>query len=178
MVDAVKNLTINDAKYYGSNTATASDSQGDLTLNPETVTHNINRNETVTHARKGNFEQNLFSNRTIPLAVLLINPKIDQNISPATKEVVADTASGSACDNRNPRQVSPTGVDRITPGNIFHAVSVYNASSPVLIVIVATSPPCGIIRKMYVAKKWQSTSPGLGGNTQKLDAVVDGKLPD
>ena len=27
-------------------------------------------------------------------------------------------------------------------------------------------------------KKLQSTSPGLGGNTQKLDAVVDGKLPN
>ena len=39
LVDAVKNLTINDAKYYESSTATASDTQGDLTSNPETVTH-------------------------------------------------------------------------------------------------------------------------------------------
>ena len=31
LVDAVKNLTINEAAYYKSNTAIASDSQGDLT---------------------------------------------------------------------------------------------------------------------------------------------------
>ena len=43
LVDAVNNLTINDAKYYESNTATASDEQGDLTSNPETVTHTSNR---------------------------------------------------------------------------------------------------------------------------------------
>ena len=43
LVDAVKNLTINDDKYYESNTSTASDTQGDLTCNPETVTHTRNR---------------------------------------------------------------------------------------------------------------------------------------
>ena len=31
---------------------------------------------------------------------------------------------------------------------------------------------------IQVAKNQQSTSPGLGGNTQKLDAVVDRNLPD
>ena len=34
LVDAVNNFTINDIKYYESNTATASDAQGDLTCNP------------------------------------------------------------------------------------------------------------------------------------------------
>ena len=48
LVDAVKNLTINDAKYYESNTATKNDAQGNLTLNLETVTH----------TSKGNFEKN------------------------------------------------------------------------------------------------------------------------
>ena len=33
LVDAVKNLIINNAKYYESNIATASDAQGDLTRN-------------------------------------------------------------------------------------------------------------------------------------------------
>ena len=28
------------------------------------------------------------------------------------------------------------------------------------------------------SNKWQSTSPGLVGQTQKLDSVIDGKLPD
>ena len=48
LLDAVKNLTINDTKYYESNTATANDAQGNLTCNPETVTHTNN----------GHFEQN------------------------------------------------------------------------------------------------------------------------
>ena len=35
-------LTINDAEYYESNTATMSDTHGDLKRNPETVTHTNN----------------------------------------------------------------------------------------------------------------------------------------
>ena len=42
LVDKVINLTINNAKYYESNTATKSDVKGDLTRNPETVTHTSN----------------------------------------------------------------------------------------------------------------------------------------
>ena len=34
LVDAVKNLKINDAKYYESNTASSSDTQGDIKRNP------------------------------------------------------------------------------------------------------------------------------------------------
>ena len=103
LVDAVNNLTINDAKYYESNTATASDVQGYLTRNPETFTHTINGNETVIHTSNGGFEQKLLSNRTIPVLPLSMNPGIDQGIAPillapqtllmpATKEVVADAA--------------------------------------------------------------------------------------
>ena len=44
LVDTVKNLTINDAEYYDSNTATASDAQGNLTIDPEIVTHASNKN--------------------------------------------------------------------------------------------------------------------------------------
>ena len=54
LVAAVKNLTINDAKYYESNTATASDTQSDLTLNLETVTHTGKCNETFTYTIKKN----------------------------------------------------------------------------------------------------------------------------
>ena len=57
LVDAVNNLTINDAKYYESNTATESDTRGNIKCNPETVTHPRNGNETVTHNSNRNFEQ-------------------------------------------------------------------------------------------------------------------------
>ena len=76
LVDAVKNLTINDTIYYESNTTTSSDSQGDLTRNPETVIHTINGNETANHTRNRNFEQQLLRKRTSPVVVLMVNPKI------------------------------------------------------------------------------------------------------
>ena len=38
LLDTVKKLTISDAKYYESNTAAASATQGNLTRNAETVT--------------------------------------------------------------------------------------------------------------------------------------------
>ena len=59
MADTIKDFTINDAKYYESNSGTASDTQGDFTSNPETVTHTSSKNETVTHTSNGNFEQKI-----------------------------------------------------------------------------------------------------------------------
>ena len=121
LVDAVKNFTIKDAKYYESNTATASDAHGDLTRNPETVTNTNNGNETVTRTSSRDFEQKIFSNQTIPVLPLTMNQDIDQGIAPiilepqtllmpVTKEVVADMALGSTCINRNLRRFSMTDV--------------------------------------------------------------------
>ena len=59
MVDAVKNVTINNDEYYESQTATASDAQGDLIQNPETVTHTRNENKAVTHNSNGDFEKKI-----------------------------------------------------------------------------------------------------------------------
>ena len=57
LVDAVNNLTINNARYYESSTGTKSYTHGDLTGNPETVTHTSNED----------FEQKILSYRTIPV---------------------------------------------------------------------------------------------------------------
>ena len=72
MVDAINNLKINYAKYYEPSTATASEAQGDLTRNLETVTHTSN----------SNFEQKLLGNLTIPILPPAMNPGIDQGIVP------------------------------------------------------------------------------------------------
>ena len=69
-------------------------------------------------------------------------------------------------------------MDGSTPGDICNDVSVEHAPSPVLIGIVPTSPPFVLIRSLQITKARQSTSSGLGGKNQKIDAVVDGKLPD
>ena len=99
-------------------------------------------------------------------------------LTPATKEVVADVVFGSAWVNRNPRQISRTGGDGRTPGNIHDYVSVKSALSPFLIIIVSTYPPYGLGASLNVENKWQPTYLALVGNTQKLDAIVDGKLTD
>ena len=80
--------------------------------------------------------------------------------------------------NRTPRRVSRTGVNRSTPGDFCNSVSVKHARSSVLIVRVTPFPPCGLRGSLQVVKKRQSASPGLGRNTQELDAVVDVKLPN
>ena len=98
-------MTINDSKYYESNTATTSDAQSDLTRNTEKITHSSNGNETVTRTGNNNFEQELLSDGTIPVVVMTMSPGSDQRIEqiviapqmlliPATKEVVANTALG------------------------------------------------------------------------------------
>ena len=118
-----------------------------------------------------------------------MNPGIDQGVAPillapqtllvpATKEVITDAELGGAWVNMTPWQVSQTGVDRSTPGNICHAVIVVGPPSPVLIRIVSTSPSCVINTSYQVANKRQSNSLVLVGQTQKLDAVVDRKFPD
>ena len=92
---------------YTSITANTSDSQGDITRNPETVTNTSNGNETVNLSSNGNFEQTLFSNQTIPILPPKMKPGIGQGIVPielvpqmlletATKEVVTDVESRGA----------------------------------------------------------------------------------
>ena len=130
-----------------------------------------------------NFEQKFLSNRILPVVALNMNPKIYPSIvpilaalqtllTPETKEVVADAACGGVWVNRNLQRFSRTGINGSTPGSVCNAVIVKHAPSQVLIVIVATYPPCGISGSLQVAKKRQSTSPGLGSNTQKLYALL------
>ena len=78
---------------------------------------------------------------------------------PATKEFVVDAALGGAWVNRTPHEIIQMGVDGITPEDICNAVSVKNYPFPVLIGIVATSPPCGINTGMQVANKQHYISP-------------------
>ena len=188
MVDTVNNLTINDAKYYESDTDTASDAQDDITKNMETFTHPINSNETVNHTSKTIFGQKLFSNYIIPVFSPVMNLGIEQGIepiilaqqtlmTPVTKEVVANTALGGAWLNRTPRQVSSTGIDGITPGDIRDAVSVVEPPSPVLVVIVDTSPPFGLNVSQQVPNKRQSASPGLVEKPQKWTLLLTESCP-
>ena len=183
LVDAVNNLTINDTKYYESNTATASDSQGDLARDLETVTHTSNKNETANHTSNGNFEQKILSNLTIPVVVLTVKLKIEQMIAlemlftPVTEEVEADTSSGGAWVNMTPQQLVQAGFDGSTPENIRHAVSVIEPSCPVLIGIVVTFPPFVLNASYQVANKWRSSPPDLVRHTQNWTLSLTESCP-
>ena len=149
----------------------------------------IHYQKTVTCTSNRNFEQNLLSNQTLPVFFPTKNPMIDDIIAPIgrasqtlsippKKEVIVDAACGGMWVNQNLRQVIRTGVDGSTPGDVCNFIRIKHAPSPVLIGSMTTSPPCGLSRRLQVAKKRQSTSPGLGRNTEQLDNVVDVKLPD
>ena len=55
--DVLKYFTINEVKYSVSNSATASDAQGNFTHDPKTGTNTINWKEKVTNTRNGKLEQ-------------------------------------------------------------------------------------------------------------------------
>ena len=74
-------------------------------------------------------------------------------------------------------KVNRTGVDGSTPGDICNTASVKHAPSPVLFGIVSTSPPCGLNGSLKVINKRKRNSSDFGGKTQKLDAVVEKKIP-
>ena len=116
MADTLKDLTINNSKYYTSNSETASDKQGNLKCDPKMVTHTSNGREKFTDNSNGNFEQKLSSNGNLPVVVPTMKPRIDNMIAPiggayqallttTTKEVTEDAASGGAWVNQTLRKV-------------------------------------------------------------------------
>ena len=56
MVDALNHFTINNTEYISSNSATTSDTQGNLTNDLNTVAHTSNGKEKVTDTSNGSFE--------------------------------------------------------------------------------------------------------------------------
>ena len=129
------------------------------------------------------------SNQIIPVIVLTMNPMTDQRIAlilmapqtvlmPATKEFITDTAWGGAWVNSTPRQVSCTGVYGSTPGDIHNSVSVEHAPYPFLIRINGTYPNCVLKMILQVVNKRHYSFPGLVRQPQKLDAIIERKLPD
>ena len=80
--------------------------------------------------------------------------------------------------NRTPWRVSMTGVEGIAPGDICNSVSVVGPTSPFLIESFGTSPPYCLNVSHQVVNKQKFTFQGLVRQTQKLDTVVDRKLPN
>ena len=69
-----------------------------------------------------------------------------------------------------------TGVNRITPGDIDDATGIVQISSPNLIGIIGTAPPCGHNLIEEVCDIRQSTPQVLVRQSQQLDTAVDDQL--
>ena len=172
LVDAVKNLDIIDAKYYESNTATASDAQGDLTSNLKQL---------LTLATE--IVKKILSYRTIPVLPPPTNPGVavikltpQTLLMPATKEIVLGDDPGDVWKSRTPWRFIRTGVNGRTPGGIDSSIIIVETSSPDIIGIIGNTPPCSLNLRQGVGDIWKSTSPGLVRQSQRLYAAVDGKL--
>ena len=186
----LKYLTINDAEYSVSNSANVNDAKGDSACDPKTVTNTSDRKKIkVTDTRNRILQQKLLSNRTLPVVAPTMDPRIDNRIetgggdshtlsTPATKEVIADAARGSAWFNWNPRHVIRTGRDCSTPCDTGIAVRYTWAHSPVMIGSPTISRACVISGRLQVGKKQQSTSLDKVRNAQKLETVIDRKFPN
>ena len=144
LVATLKDLTINDAEYNVSNSATVDDAKGDPTSNLTKVTHTSDGKGKVADTSNRSLQQKLLSNQTLPVVFLTMDPSIDNSIATiggasetlavsATKKVVADTAPSGTWFNQTPRHVSQTGRDSSNPGDTDLAVRPKPAPYPVLI---------------------------------------------
>ena len=129
------------------------------------------------------------SYRTTPVFSPETNPGIDQDIAaikltphtlltPATKKIIVDAASGGVWTSMTNRKLSRTGVNKSNQGDIANAICIVEMFSPVLIEIIGTDPPCGLNLIQEVGNIRKYTSPGLVRQSSKLDAGVDRKFSD
>ena len=178
LVDAINNLTINNTGYE-LNTATASDAQGDLTSDPDIVTHTSNVI----------LDQNILSCQTYGEVSVLpppTNPTIILTpqilLTTAVKEIFAGTTSVNTWTNRSLLKIISTGVDKYIPisTSIHSGMRKYSNPAPsdstvTRISIRTTSPPCGINVSLKIDNIRQSATPYLR-KSNKLDTSIDGKF--
>ena len=114
--------------------------------------------------------------RKFSTLTLMVNPLVlvpPTLITPAVKKIFAEKMSGNAWTNRTPWQVSRTGVNGTTLGNIGNAYVIRKTSSPDLLAIIgATSPSCDLSMSKEIENIRQSTSPDLR-QSNKLDTSIN-----
>ena len=143
--------------------------KGDPASDPIVSNHITDENKRkVTDNSKGDFQQKLLSNRTLPIITTKIDPRIDDRIATSgasphklvtsqTTEVITDEALSSARILYTPRGVRRTDRDGTTPGDCKIAVRSLRAYSPVMIGGIGVPPTRGHSGSFEVLNKWQST---------------------
>ena len=188
LAEILKGLTINDARYYESDSSNANDAKGDPAsdLNIATPTSDRKKRK-VTDTSNGYLQQKLLSNWTLLIITTTINPRIDNRVAPCeayphkiatpqTMKIITDTACSSARVLRTPRRIRWTGRDVPTPSNCEIGVRSPRANYQVLIGFIDVSPASGHSGILWVFNKQQSTVSDEIKDTQKLDTSVDRNL--
>ena len=82
LAERLKELTINDAVYYESESEKANDTRGDPASDPKMVTHTSYRKKRkVTDTRNRDLQQKLLSNRTLLVITTTMDTFIDDSIA-------------------------------------------------------------------------------------------------
>ena len=78
----IKGVTINDTRYYDSESANANDSKVDPARNPKIATQTSDgKKGKVTDTRNGDLQQKLLSNQTLPIITITMDPHIDDGVT-------------------------------------------------------------------------------------------------
>ena len=142
LAEMLKDLTINDAKYYNSD-------ENEAEVHPKidqkvaTQTSEGNKRK-VTGTTNENSPHNLLSNPTLPIITTGIDPQIPDGVAtcggnphahltPTSKVVITDAAHSSAHVLRTPGEIFRRGRDSTTSHDYNNFISPPRLNSPVLI---------------------------------------------
>ena len=77
LVEKLKDLTINDAEYYISDSANVNDAKGGPTSNPKAITHNSDgKKRKVTYTSNRILQQKILSSQTFSIITTTMDPRI------------------------------------------------------------------------------------------------------
>ena len=151
LAETLKLLTIKDAGYSESDSASANDATSNQASDPKIATHTSDEKKRKSIDTSNRYlQQKLLRNQTLPIITTMIDPRIDDRVAPCgasldklatpqTMEVIMDAACSSVQQRSaaqllcTPRRISRTIRYSTTPGDCYIAVSSPWGNSPFLI---------------------------------------------
>ena len=145
LVETLNNLTINDARYYESDSANVDDAKSDPASDPKAANQTSDgKKRKVTDTSNEDSQQKLLSNRTLLIITTGIGPRIDNRFetcggtphvrpTPTSKVVITDVTRSSVRIFQTHAGVSKTDRDGTTPHNCNTSIKSPRLKSPVTI---------------------------------------------
>ena len=188
LTETLNNLTINNDRYYESDSANVNDAKGDPASDLKVATHTIERNKRkVTDTSNGDLRKKILSNQTLPIITETIDPQIDNMVetygetfhalaTTTKKGVITDAAHSSARVLWTPGHVIRTVRDGTTSCDCNVFVRPPRMNSPVLIGDNTVSLAYNIVEGLEILSKHGSTGSVKIRDTQNFDTSIDGNL--